>query len=284
MKVFEQSKTLQVELKKARQANLTIGLVPTMGNLHSGHLTLVKSAKQNCDIVIATIFINPSQFGPNEDFDNYPKTIEADQQNLIEAGCDILFMPSINEMYPSGLKHQTTISAPAVSSLHCGASRPGHFDGVCTIVNKLFNLSQPDQAYFGEKDFQQLFIIKKMLKDLCIPIEIHGIPTQREPSGLALSSRNGYLTPTEKHTAAALYDCLKATKAAILDKQQSTYTELEEAAKQTLRDAGMRPDYFTICNANTLQLATPEDQPLVILVAAYLGSTRLIDNILVISD
>lgn len=255
-----------------------VGFVPTMGNLHDGHLTLITEAKQQSDIVICSIFVNPMQFGANEDLDAYPRTLEADSQALISKGCDLLFAPNANEVYPKGLAEQTRVDVPVLGNFHCGASRPGHFVGVATVVAKLFNMVQADVAFFGEKDFQQLAIIKKMATDLCFPVDIVGIPTSREASGLARSSRNGYLSPAEKETAANLYRVLQETKQAIIDGERD-FSLLSDKAKQALTASGFEPDYFNIAHPMTLEASKTSDTEFVLLTAAKLGNTRLIDNL-----
>lgn len=279
MQSFETAQTLRAELKKVRMAGKTIGLVPTMGNLHQGHLALVEQAKKHCDYVLATIFVNPMQFGIGEDFERYPKTLEQDMHKLSSASCDGLFMPSVAEMYPNGLEQQTLVSVPKLSLRHCGKSRPGHFDGVCTVVNKLFNLTSPDKAYFGTKDFQQLLVIKKMAVDLCMPIDINAVPIQRDTNGLALSSRNAYLSENEKLTAATLFATLNKAKQAITTAAKPNFADIEALAKEDLSAAGMILDYFNICKAQTLEPALPSDAQIVILAAVFLGKTRLIDNV-----
>ena len=249
-----------------------------MGNLHEGHLSLITEAKKQADCVIASIFVNPMQFGANEDLDAYPRTLEADTAALAKQGCDLLFAPNANEVYPQGLSMQTRIEVPELGDAHCGASRPGHFVGVATVVAKLFNMVQADVAIFGEKDFQQLAIIRKMAQDLCFPIDIIGVATSRESSGLARSSRNGYLSTDEKQRAAEVYQCLLVIRDAILAGNKD-FKLLSQQAQERLSKAGFRPDYVNIANARTLAPATVEDTSLVILIAAYMGTTRLIDNL-----
>lgn len=278
MEVFEHKEALRAHLESVRKAEARIGLVPTMGNLHEGHLALIRAARQGCDHVVASIFVNPLQFGPNEDFTRYPRTLERDAAMLQAEGCHTLFAPTVNEIYPQGLESQTVVSVPELSELYCGATRPGHFNGVATIVCKLFNIVAPHEAFFGLKDYQQLLIIRKMAADLCLPLRIHGIPIQREASGLALSSRNAYLTEQQKAIAPALYRQLRETRKALLAGSLN-FSDLEQNAQKTLEGAGMRVDYFNIAHAATLLPATPYDKDLVILGAVYLGSTRLIDNI-----
>lgn len=269
-------------IAQARSAGKRIGFVPTMGNLHAGHISLIKTAQQQADYIVASIFVNPLQFGPQEDLDNYPRTLSADQQQLQEAGCDLLFTPTVAEMYPQGQQQQTLVSVPQVSEGLCGASRPGHFVGVATIVCKLFNMVQPDVAVFGQKDFQQLAVIRSMVRDLNIPIQIVGAPTVRAADGLALSSRNGYLSAEQRATAPVVYQCLQSIAEA-LRAGAKDYEQLRQQAQEVLVSAGLRPDYLEIREALSLKPANEDSytQDLVILVAAFLGSTRLIDNLLV---
>ncbi|AIY64718.1 pantoate--beta-alanine ligase [Pseudoalteromonas piratica] len=269
---------LRSKIKSWKQQGLTVAFVPTMGNLHAGHFSLVDKAKQIADKVVVSIFVNPMQFGKNEDLDKYPRTLVDDQNGLIEHGADLLFTPTVETIYPKGLEAQSYIDVPGVSEGHCGASRPGHFRGVATIVNKLFNLVQPDIACFGEKDFQQLAVIKTMVEDLSMPIEIIGVATKREESGLAMSSRNGYLSDEEKQQACALYQIMKNAESALKDGELSI-AEITEQAHLAIVQHGFKLDYFNICNANTLQPATNDDTNLVILVAAFLANVRLIDNL-----
>jgi len=265
------------ELRRWRQQQSEVALVPTMGNLHDGHLQLVKTALERCDNVVVSIFVNPMQFGANEDLDSYPRTLEADCQALDALGVSAVFTPQVNDVYPRGLDKQTRIEVPGISDILCGASRPGHFTGVATIVCKLFNMVQPQLAVFGEKDYQQLQVIRLMVQDLSLPVEVLGTATQRETSGLAMSSRNGYLSTEQKQQAAALYKTLEETKAKL--SVNTDFGELEAAAKEKLTQAGFVPDYFSIRNAADLQEATPEDHEWVVLAAAFMGKTRLIDNL-----
>ena len=278
MQLLTDSRELRKVIAGQRSNNHSIGLVPTMGNLHAGHLRLVAEALSRCDFVVSTIFVNPLQFGPNEDLDAYPRTLEADRELLEEQGCNILFAPSVAEIYDSDLGKQTTIHVPVLSDNYCGASRPGHFDGVATVVCKLFNLVTPDIAFFGLKDYQQFLVIRKMVADLAMPIQIEGVETVREKSGLAMSSRNGYLNTEQKHSAASLYQCLQ-TSAQALRSGDKNFDDLERSARNKLLEAGLEPDYYAICNAESLQPARPDDKSLVILAAAFIGPSRLIDNI-----
>jgi pantoate--beta-alanine ligase len=278
MQIFETRDDLQKTLTACRQSGQHIGLVPTMGNLHEGHLTLIDAARTQCQYVLSTIFVNPLQFGSGEDLDKYPKTLETDYELLAARHCDGVFVPSVSEMYPNGTSNQTLVSVPTLSRHHCGLSRPGHFEGVCTIVSKLFNLTMPDIAFFGEKDYQQLQIIKKMTTDLCIPIKVIGVPTQRTDSGLAMSSRNNYLEDSQLAIAANLQRSLKMA-ADKLKQGETNFSAVELDAGEFLTAAGLKVDYFNISHAMTLEPAAANDRDLVILAAALLGKTRLIDNI-----
>jgi pantoate--beta-alanine ligase len=228
--------------------------------------------------VVASIFVNPLQFGPNEDLATYPRTLAADQEKLLQAGCHLLFTPTVEEMYPHGMADQTIVRVPVVSEGLCGGSRPGHFDGVSTVVSKLFNMVQPDLAIFGQKDFQQLAVISALVRDMNMPIQIIGEPTVRAADGLALSSRNGYLTEAERATAPVLYRVIKQIGDA-LQKGEKNYAQLLDDGRKALETAGLRPDYLEIRQAVSLRPATPDDQDLVVLGAAFLGKTRLIDNL-----
>ncbi|WP_457934067.1 pantoate--beta-alanine ligase [Pseudoalteromonas sp. SCSIO 43210] len=278
MQSITEIKSLRSQIKAWRQAGLSVALVPTMGNLHRGHFSLVEKAKTLADKVVVSIFVNPMQFGANEDLDNYPRTLNEDKQGLAELETDIVFTPSVETIYPNGLGAQSFVDVPDISLGYCGGSRPGHFRGVATIVTKLFNLVQPDYACFGEKDFQQLQVIKTMTRDLSIPVEVIGVPTMREVSGLAMSSRNGYLSEEQKTTATVLFKTLN-TCAEQLKSGEKDFVKLESLAKQSLEQAGLKPDYFEIAQQDTLKTATLKDTKFVILAAAYFGNVRLIDNI-----
>ncbi|MFA0997039.1 MULTISPECIES: pantoate--beta-alanine ligase [Pseudomonas syringae group] len=269
---------LRAAVARARSEGKRIALTPTMGNLHSGHAALVTKAAQRADFVVASIFVNPLQFGPNEDLATYPRTLAADQEKLLQAGCNLLFTPGVEEMYPHGMADQTLVSVPHLSQGLCGASRPGHFEGVATVVSKLFNMVQPDLAIFGEKDFQQLAVIRAMVRDLNMPIQIIGEPTVRADDGLALSSRNGYLDEAQRAAAPALYQAIRQTAEAISAGEQD-FDALLSSKKQQLQAAGFRIDYLEIRNADSLRPTTAEDPDLVILAAAFMGKTRLIDNL-----
>lgn len=269
---------LRAAVARARGEGKRIALVPTMGNLHAGHIALVEKAKQRADFVVASIFVNPLQFGPTEDLDNYPRTLAADQEKLLGAGCNLLFVPSVEEMYPGGLMSQTRVSVLGVSEGLCGDRRPGHFDGVATVVTKLFNIALPDIAVFGEKDFQQLAVIRTMVRDLNMPVQIIGEPTVRAADGLALSSRNGYLSEEQRAIAPALYRTLCDTAAAIKTGERD-FAKLVREGLAALVQSGFRPDYLEIREANTLQPASAQDRQLIVLAAAFIGNTRLIDNL-----
>ncbi len=269
---------LRAAVARARGEGKRIAFVPTMGNLHEGHVALVEKAGQRADFVVASIFVNPLQFGPNEDLAKYPRTLVADQEKLVAAGCQLLFHPDVEEMYPHGQEGQTRVSVPGVSEGLCGGSRPGHFEGVATVVTKLFNMVQPDLAVFGEKDFQQLAVIRTLVRDLNMPIQIIGEPTVRAEDGLALSSRNGYLSAEQRAAAPALYRTLQQLASAIRDGNRD-FAQLIEAGQASLVSAGFRPDYLEIREASSLRPAEANDTQLVILGAAFLGTTRLIDNL-----
>jgi pantoate--beta-alanine ligase len=269
---------LRAAVARARAEGKRIGFVPTMGNLHSGHVALVTKACQQADFVVSSIFVNPLQFGANEDLDSYPRTLAADQEKLLQAGCNLLFAPTVSEMYPGGTTLQTRVSVPELSQELCGASRPGHFEGVATVVSKLFNMVQPDLALFGQKDYQQLAVIRAMVNDLNLPVQVIGEPTVRADDGLALSSRNSYLSPSERAMAPALYRSLQAM-AAELKRGERDLQGLLATHRQQITDHGMRLDYLDIRHADTLRAVTEADHELVILVAAYVGRTRLIDNL-----
>lgn len=270
------------ELSNVLRAHKRVAFVPTMGNLHAGHLHLVDIAKQHADCVVVSIFVNPLQFGPNEDLANYPRTLEADYEKLAAAKVGIVFVPTVYEIYPGfdgkNLNQSMMIQLPAIADDLCGASRPGHFAGVATVVMKLFNIVQPNLAVFGKKDFQQLFIIRKMVNQFNLPIEVIPAETLRLPSGLALSSRNGYLNPTEKLQAAQLYSALNDT-VAVTRLKQNDFDQIEKSASEQLTKQGWLVDYISIRSAVTLTPALKGQQKLVVLGAAKLANTRLIDNI-----
>ncbi|MGJ8691134.1 MAG: pantoate--beta-alanine ligase [Thalassotalea sp.] len=268
---------LREQISAWRKQGLTIGFVPTMGNLHAGHISLVAEAKKHADKIVASIFVNPMQFGVNEDIDSYPRTLADDQQKLSAQGTDLLFTPTADMIYPKGLDKQSYIEVPNVSEGYCGESRPGHFRGVATIVCKLFNLVQPDVACFGLKDYQQVQVIQTMVEDFSMPITIIPVATVREESGLALSSRNNYLTPAEKAIAPALNQSMQWLAQEL--KHNQAYDELIQQAIEKINAAGLRTDYLHVCHARTLNPATADDKSLVILAAAHCGKARLIDNL-----
>mgnify|MGYP006176626689 FL=1 len=278
MNTVKSVRELRAAVAQARAEGKQIAFVPTMGNLHAGHAALVEKAAQRADYVVASIFVNPLQFGPSEDLDKYPRTLLADQEKLVEAGCHLLFTPDVEEMYPHGMDGQTRVSVPGVSEGLCGASRPGHFEGVATVVSKLFNMVQPDLAIFGQKDFQQLAVIRTLVRDLNMPIQIIGEPTVRADDGLALSSRNGYLNTAQREVAPVLYRTLQEMATAIRAGERD-YAKLVAVAQQQHSAAGFSPDYLEVREANSLRPATADDRRLVILLAAFIGSTRLIDNL-----
>jgi pantoate--beta-alanine ligase len=269
--------TIRAQVRSWRSQGESVAFVPTMGNLHQGHITLVKEAKLRAKHVVVSIFVNPMQFGQHEDLDAYPRTLAADSQALIDAGASLLFTPTAQTIYPKGLQQQTFVEVPEIGDVFCGASRPGHFRGVATIVCKLFNIVQPDIALFGRKDFQQLLVIKHMVNDLSLGIDIIGIDTIREASGLAMSSRNGYLTPEQKHTAATIKRALDLIANAV--RQGEAIDKATAEGEAMIVQAGFKLDYLSVCNADNLHPAQADDKQLVILVAAYLGTTRLIDNL-----
>ena len=277
MQTIENISNLRSEINLWRQQGLKIAFVPTMGNLHQGHIALVEQAKLLADKVVASIFVNPMQFGANEDIDNYPRTMAADQEKLLAAGCDLLFTPTPAIIYPKGLDKQSYVEVPNVSVGYCGESRPGHFRGVATVVCKLFNIVQPDIACFGLKDYQQVQVIQTMVEDLSMPIEIIPVDTVREASGLALSSRNNYLSEAEKQIAPALSQNIQWLAKEI--QSNNDFIALAKQAASNIDHTGMRTDYIHICHARTLQPASSEDKELVILAAAHCGKARLIDNL-----
>ena len=277
MKTVDNINDLRQIVSEWRQQGLKIGFVPTMGNLHAGHISLVTEAHKHADKIVASIFINPMQFGANEDVDNYPRTMEADKQKLAAEGTDLLFTPTPEIIYPKGLDKQTFVEVPTVSEGYCGESRPGHFRGVSTIVCKLFNLVQPDIACFGLKDYQQVQVIETMVEDLSMPIKIIPVETIREESGLALSSRNGYLTEEELKIAPALSQNIQWLAKEL--KNGNDFIGLAKTAALYINNAGLKTDYIHVCNAKTLQPASEDDTDLVILAAAYCGKARLIDNL-----
>ena len=266
---------LRDELTEMRKLKKKISLVPTMGNIHEGHLSLIKNAQKQSDYVVVSIFVNPTQFVAGEDFNEYPRTLDSDIELISKLNVNLVFIPEAIELYPMNNKISTEVSIPELESIYCGKHRPGHFRGVATIVSKLFNIVQPDIAIFGEKDYQQLLIIRSLVKNLFLPIEIISLPTVREASGLAMSSRNNYLTEPERQKAPMLYECIKTTVNLIINGAKD-YEKLEREAKLFLEKAGFKIEYYNICDSETL--GPVQGKILVVLVAVWLGKTRLIDN------
>ncbi|MEZ2902412.1 pantoate--beta-alanine ligase [Acinetobacter terrestris] len=266
---------LTASLSPARSARKIIGFVPTMGNLHEGHLNLVREARKICDVVVVSIFVNPIQFGPNEDFENYPRTLEHDSHLLADVGCDIVFAPTVEQMY-GNKPRLTNITVSDITNDLCGLQRPGHFDGVAVVVTKLFNMVQPNFAFFGQKDYQQLAVIRQFVRDLNIPLEVIGVPITRAEDGLALSSRNGYLSEEHRQIAPIIFQSLKTAEQEL--QSGVALADVLESIKHTLTQAGFIVDYV---EARTPELQKIEafDQDLVLFVAAKLGKTRLIDNL-----
>ncbi|CAH6816928.1 pantoate--beta-alanine ligase [Vibrio sp. IB15] len=277
MQTFAEIAALREQIKQFKRDGRTVAFVPTMGNLHEGHLTLVKKARELADIVVVSIFVNPMQFDRADDLNNYPRTLEADLSKLTGEGVELVFTPTPEVMYPDGLDKQTFVEVPGLSHMLEGASRPGHFRGVATIVTKLFNIVQPDFACFGEKDFQQLAVIRQMTTDLALDIEIVGVATVREMDGLAMSSRNSNLTIDERQRAPVLARTMRWISSAIRGGRDDYASVIEDATDQ-LRAADLQPDEIFICDAKTLQAITSESTQAVILMSAFLGKTRLIDN------
>ncbi len=281
MKLVHEVAQLRAKVAGWRRDSLEVAFVPTMGNLHAGHLALIEEARRHAERVVSSLFVNPMQFGEGEDFEAYPRTLEEDRARLEAVGTDLLFAPPVEVMYPRPAEEQTRVAVPGLSDILCGASRPGHFVGVATVVCKLFNLVQPDVAVFGKKDYQQLMVIRRMVEDLNLPIEIIGLDTVREADGLAMSSRNGYLSAEERDRAPLLYQCLQQSAEQIAAGADD-FEMLRREAEQRLRGGGFRPDYFTVRSARDLSDADANDRELVLLAAAYLGKARLIDNLEVV--
>lgn len=279
MHTFARSADLRVCVSAWRLAGARIGFVPTMGNLHAGHYSLIELARAHADKVVASVFVNPTQFGPTEDFASYPRTLDADRAGLAAQDCDALFAPAVDEMYPFGVAHAVRVEVPGVGDILDGAARPGHFAGVATVVAKLFNLVQPDVAVFGQKDYQQLLVIRRMTQDLRLPIEIVAAPICREANGLAMSSRNQYLTPDERERAGVIHQVLCVMRDEV--HAGRARAEIETAAHATLEAAGSIPDYATIRRAADLGVPDAGDRHgLIALIATRLGRARLIDNLL----
>jgi pantoate--beta-alanine ligase len=281
MQVFHHIESLRALLAADRLAGKRIGFVPTMGNLHAAHIELVKMAQRSCDVVVTSIFVNPLQFGLNEDWDKYPRTLAADSAKLEAVNCDYLFCPSEKEIYPNGMAEQTRVIVPTMTDVLCGASRPGHFEGVTTVVTKLFNIVQPHEAVFGIKDFQQLAVIRRMVEDLCIPIKIVAGEIVREADGLAMSSRNGFITALERPRVAQLNRSLNWLKQEITQGRRD-FSVLIEVAREQIHAAGFKPDYVSICNSRSLEIAANDDKEITILGAMFTQGARLIDNVSVV--
>ncbi len=284
MKIIDTVAELRTTVARWRVNGERVALVPTMGNLHAGHFQLVERARKNANRVIVSIFVNPMQFsdlnGDSGDFERYPRTFEDDCKKLsaMDYQPDIIFAPSVQAMYPAGFERETRIEVPEISNILCGEFRPGHFVGVATVVAKFFNMAQPDVAVFGEKDFQQLLVIRRFVTDLCFPVEIIGMPTVREKNGLAMSSRNAYLSSEERERAATLHQTLQQAQQQI-EAGEKDFVMIQIQAAAKLEKAGFRPEYFEIRRAQDLQAATDTDEQRVILAAAWLGEARLIDSI-----
>ena len=275
LQVLETLPELRTQRAAWRSAGERLALVPTMGNLHAGHLGLVTQAKAHADRVLVTLFVNPSQFGPGEDFERYPRTLEADLEALARVGCDAVFVPAVGTIYPEGLPPRTRVCPGPLAEQLCGADRPGHFEGVATVVLRLFNMAEPELALFGQKDYQQLMIIRQLVEDLALPIEIVGAPIARAEDGLALSSRNGYLSEAQRALAPALHRVLRA----LAEGPEGPWLERCKGAREVLEAAGFVVDYLTVRRQADLAPPEADDSALIALVAAKLGSTRLIDNL-----
>ena len=278
MRSVERVADLRDAMRPWRLAGERIAFVPTMGNLHDGHFSLVEIARRHARRVVTSSFVNPTQFGPSEDFARYPRTPERDREGLERAGCDLLFFPQVDEMYPFGIEHCVQIHVPGVTEELEGAARPGHFDGVATVVTRLFNAVQPDVVVLGSKDYQQLQTIRHLVRDLAMPIEIVAAPTRREADGLAMSSRNQYLDPEQRQRAALIHRTLQRMKQGVRDGRD--FAEIEREAGEALRAGGFEPDYAEVRRGEDLKRpAAGETRGLVALIAARLGRTRLIDNL-----
>ncbi len=278
MQTVHDAASLRNVVRAWRAQGLSVGSVLTMGNLHAGHFSLVQQALQRCDRVLATVFVNPTQFGQNEDFGRYPRTLEQDRAGLALHGCHLLFAPTVDVMYPFGTEHTTKVHVPVITDTLEGAHRPGHFDGMSTVVTKLLNLVQADISVFGQKDWQQVLVVRRMVRDLAMPIEILDAPTLRETNGLAMSSRNQYLSPEEHGQAALIYATLQALRDEY--RRGGIPADLERAAAAKLVDAGFVPDYVAIRRAMDLTMPGVQETGVIGLIAARLGKTRLIDNLL----
>ncbi|MGS2723023.1 pantoate--beta-alanine ligase [Porticoccus sp. GXU_MW_L64] len=280
MKLFHTVQGIRDAVTASRSDGKRIGFVPTMGNLHDGHLQLVRLARETCDAVVVSIFVNPLQFGLNEDWETYPRTLESDAQKLESVGCDYLFNPTEAEIYPNGMADQTRVVVPTMTDILCGASRPGHFEGVTTVVSKLFHIVQPDEAVFGIKDYQQLAVIRRMTEDLCIPVKVVAAPIARDHDGLALSSRNSFIGDDERPKADVLYRTL-CWIAEQVSAGERDFVQLQEQARQCIAEQGFQPDYISIRQGKTLEPAACDDTDIVVLGAMYARNARLIDNVTV---
>jgi len=280
MKVIEDKHELQEELAEWRHAREHVAIVPTMGNLHPGHVSLVNVAKEHAERVVVTVFVNPTQFGEGEDFETYPRTFDKDTRRLKTVAADVLFAPSVETVYPFGIESATAVTVPGLTENFCGSFRPGHFDGVTTVVARLFALVQPDVAVFGQKDYQQQLVIRRMIEDLNLPVTIYTAATIREDDGLAMSSRNAYLSDDERAKAPALYKVLAEIESRLRD-GVGNFDALERQARIELERAGFLPEYVAVRRATDLGPPGEGCRELVVLAAASLGKTRLIDNILV---
>lgn len=278
MQTLDTIRDLRSVLSAWRGRGERVAFVPTLGNLHAGHLRLFHDAQHLAQCVVVSIFVNPLQFDRQEDFRDYPRTLEEDARALAEMGIDLLFAPAVEEVYPQGMVASVFVEVPGLSDILCGADRPGHFRGVATVVTKLFNIVQPDVALFGEKDYQQLQVIRRLVADLFLPVEIVAVPTMREPDGLAMSSRNNYLNQHERRRAPNLHQALHAA-AARIERGETDLATIEAGGMEMLRQAGFRPEYFSARRAQDLRPPGPDDTDLVLLTAAWLGKARLIDNV-----
>lgn len=278
MDIIRSPEQMQTRAADYRRQGRTIAFVPTMGSLHAGHAQLVKLARQHADVVVASIFVNPLQFGVNEDFNRYPRALDSDNELLQQHSVDVVFIPTVDAMYPRGIVQTSFIEVPDLASELEGAHRPGHFRGVATVVAKLFHMTQPHAALFGEKDYQQLLVIRHMVRDLNFPIHVVSVPTVRDTDGLALSSRNAYLSATQRARAPLLYQTLRHVKEQV-QRGVTDFALLEKQARVALQAGEFVPDYLTVRNALTLATAQSPTENLVILAAARLGETRLIDNL-----
>ena len=278
MYIFKTIRGIVPALDEYRLQGKKIGFVPTMGNLHDGHIELVKLARKTNDVVVCSIFVNGLQFGLNQDWDKYPRTLEKDCEKLKSVSCEVLFHPDENQMYPNGLDSQTRVICPSMTDILCGASRPEHFEGVTTVVSKLLNIIQPNELILGRKDFQQMAILRRMIEDLCFPVNIIEANIYREADGLAMSSRNSFLTVAEKCKASQLYESLNWVVQMIRSGNKDFNFLQKEASKQINR-AGFRTDYISVCNSKTLEMAAVDDIDITVLGAMYSSSARLIDNI-----